>query len=188
MGTGKTRHRRMDNFDLRTGARKSPVATLAGRDSATLRRTRDSAAVSKQPRMKRRLRPPFFLSRRPLPRWTCGQPAAPNPVHRVHQGDLRARNLLFGKFRAREPGIRSSHVAPIILPANSGRNIVAGDAPTASLAFAAHRLLNAWRQLIRLFSSLRLFSRRKARPPGTVLRRQKPAQKKTAPGAIGDRR
>ena len=36
-----------------------------------------------------------------------------------------------------------SHVAPIILPANAGRNIVTGDAPTASLAVAAHRLLNA---------------------------------------------
>ena len=36
-----------------------------------------------------------------------------------------------------------SHVAPIILPANSGRNIVAGTAPTASLAIATHRLLKA---------------------------------------------
>ena len=124
----------------------------------------------------------------PVSRWPCGQPAAPNPVHRVHQGDLRARNLLPGKFRAREPGVRSGHDAPINLPANAGRNIVAGDAPTASLAIATHRLLKAWRQLVRLFSSLRLFSRRKAPLPGTVLRRQKPAQKKTAPGAIGDRR
>ena len=29
VGTGKTRHRRMDDFDLRPGARESPVATLA---------------------------------------------------------------------------------------------------------------------------------------------------------------
>ena len=88
-----------------------------------------------------------------------------------------ARNLLLGKFRAREPGVRSDPDAPIILPANSGRNIVAGTAPTASLAIATHRLLKAWRQLVRLFSSLRLFSRRKAPLPGTILRRQKPAQK-----------
>ena len=36
-----------------------------------------------------------------------------------------------------------SNDAPIILPANAGRNIVAGDAPTASLAIATHRLLKA---------------------------------------------
>ena len=75
VGTGKTRHRRMDNFDLRTGARRSPVATLAGRDSATLRRTRDSAAISKQPRMKRRLRLLFFEPKTPSPvdLWTASR-------------------------------------------------------------------------------------------------------------------
>ena len=75
MGTGKTRHRRMDDFDLRPGARESPVAALAGRDSATLRRTRDSAAISKQPRMKRRLRPPFFEPKPPSPvdLWTASR-------------------------------------------------------------------------------------------------------------------
>ena len=124
----------------------------------------------------------FFLSRSPLPRWTCGQPAAPNPVHRVHQGDLRARNLLVGKFRAQERSVRSGNVAPIILPANAGRNIVAGTAPTASLAIAAHRLLKAWRQLIRLFSSLRLFSRRNVRS------RQRFAPAETGPKGKSARR
>ena len=133
----------------------------------------------------------FFLSRSPRPRWTCGQPTAPNPVHRVHQGDLRARNLLLGKFRAQEPGVRSGNVAPIILSANSGRNIVAGTAPTASLAIATYRLLKAWRQLIRLFSSLRCSAVGKHVHQARFCagkNRPKSFRSGNAPGSIGDRR
>ena len=112
----------------------------------------------------------FFLSRRSVPRWTCGQPAAPHPAHRVHQGDFAPGTSFLGSsgrgnrasvsaitlasaktvLRRQNPAQNKNPIAPIILPANSGRNIVAAAAPTASLAIASLRLLNAWRRTIRL--------------------------------------
>ena len=94
-----------------------------------------------------------------------------NPAHRVHQGDFAPGTSLLGSsgrgnrasvsgitlasaktvLRRQKPAQNKNPIAPIMLPANAIRNIVAAAAPTASLAIASLRLLNAWRQLIRLY-------------------------------------